>query len=119
MSWHKITVPITLEIDPEVVRIGKLGWACYERENKPEGFAMFHASRGISKDHHDTILVYLSPVASELCTEIAENYKLEPCDAPARDEPNMAFVFGDPLMMGQLQDKYVPEQPPTQTAQSA
>jgi len=30
MSWHKIVIPLTTEIDPDVVQIGKLGWACYE-----------------------------------------------------------------------------------------
>ena len=119
MSWHKITLPLTLDIDPEVVKIGKLGWECYERENKPEGFAMFHATRGSQDECHDTRLVYLSPVASELCTEIAESYKLEACDVPARDEPNVAFVFGDPLMMGHLRDKYEPEQESQETAQAA
>ncbi len=119
MSWHKISLPLTLDTDPEVVKIGKLGWECYERENKPEGFAMFHATRGTDDELHDTRLVYLTPVASELCKEIAENYQLEPCDVPARDEPNVAFVFGDPRMMGQLQDKYQPEEPAAQTAQSA
>ena len=49
------------------------------------------------------------PVASELCTEIAERYTLEPCDVPARDEPDAAFVFGDPLVKGWLKDKFEPE----------
>ena len=60
-------------------------------------------------EHHrlrrwDLKNVYLSPVASSLCANIAEKYSLEPCKAPARDEPNMAFVFGDPRVMGQLRD---------------
>jgi hypothetical protein len=110
MSWHKIVLPLirldpyNTEIDPDVVNIGKLGWACYERANKPAGFAMFHAAEGSGKD--EKRIVYLTPVATSLCTEIGESYKLEPCDVPARDEPEMAFVFGDPLMMGQLQDSY-------------
>jgi len=107
MSWQKIRLPYTSDIDPEVVKIGKLVWDCYERENKPAGFAMFHASRGQIRNWH-TRLVYLTPVAAELCREVAENYTLEPCDVPARDEPDIAFVFGDPLMMGALQDKYDP-----------
>jgi hypothetical protein len=105
MSWHKIVIPFTTEIDPDVVQIGKLGWACYERENKPAGFAMFHATEGEEGRNHYWI-VYLSPVAASLCSEMKEGYKLEPCDVPARDEPNIAFVFGDPLMMGQLQESY-------------
>lgn len=108
MSWHKITLPLTMDIDPKVVEIGNLARACYERENKPEGFGMLHATRAGADDMNDLRLVYLSPVASELCTEIAELYTLEPCDVPARDEPNVAWVFGDPRVMGQLKDKYQP-----------
>lgn len=107
MSWQKITLPYTDDIDPEIVKIGQLGWDCFSRENKPKGFAMFHASRGEIRNWHSR-LVYLTPVAAELCREIAENYKLEPCEVPARDEPDIAFVFGDPLMMGALQDKWEP-----------
>ena len=106
MSWHKIVLPFTTKIDPDVVQIGKLGWACYERENKPAGFAMFHATEGGEDGLNDKWVVYLSPIAGSLCSEIQESYKVEPCDVPARDEPNMAFVFGDPLMMGQLQESY-------------
>src|SRR5919107_2260888 len=101
MSWHKITLPLTMEIDPQVVEIGNLARACYERANKPEGFGMLHATRAGKDDGSDTRLVYLSPVASELCSEIAELYTLEPCDVPARDEPNVAWVLGDPRVMGQ------------------
>jgi hypothetical protein len=43
-------------------------------------------------------------VASEVCREISEAYTFEPCKPPARDEPNMAYVFGDPRMMAQLRD---------------
>ena len=110
MSWHKITLPLTMEIDPEVVKIGKLGWACFERENKPAGFAMFHASRGSEDETQEKRLVYLSPVASELCREIAEEYTLEPCGVPAADEPNMIYVFGDPHVMGQLKQHFEPEE---------
>ena len=108
MSWHKITLPLTMDIDPEVVEIGNLARACYEREKKPEGFGMLHATRAGADEDSDLRLVYLSPVASELCREIAELYTLEPCDVPARDEPNVAWVLGDPRVMGQLQDKYQP-----------
>ncbi len=118
MSWQKITLPIIEEIDPKVVEIGKIVWDCYLKENKPEGFAMFHASRGPSKDEHDTRLVYLTPVAAELCTEVTEKYTLEPCDVPARDEPGIAFVFGDPRTMGYLQDKYDPSSEKAQTAEA-
>ena len=109
MSWHKITLKLLPHIDPQVVEIGKLGWDVFERENKPAGFAMLHATRASETDMDDTFLVYLSPVASELCTEIAERYTLEPCDVPARDEPDAAWVFGDPLVKGWLKDKFEPE----------
>lgn len=108
MSWHKITLPLTMHIDPEVVKIGNLARACYQRENKPAGFGVLHATRGSEDGMNDTRLVYLSPVASELCRELAELYTLEPCDVPARDEPNVAWVFGDPLVMGWLKDKWEP-----------
>lgn len=113
MSWHKITLPIPSmkEIDPKVVEIGDIAKACYERENKPAGFGMLHASRGDNPNEHDTRFIYLSPVASEMCGEaIGEHYTLEPCDVPARDEPGIIWVFGDPLVMGQLRDKYEPEE---------
>ena len=112
MSWHKITLPIpaTKEIDPNVVEIGELGKDCWERENRPAGFGMFHASRGSNHAEHDTRIVYLSPVASEVCREaLTERYTLEPCDVPARDEPGMIWVFGDPTVMGMLKDKWEPE----------
>jgi hypothetical protein len=35
---------------------------------------------------------------------------------PARDEPGLIWVFGDPLVMGMLADKYEPEIEATQTA---
>ena len=106
MSWQKIVLPLTMEIDPKVVEIGKMGWEAYFRENKPDGFGMFHATEAGDVEINDLRIVYLTPVAAELCKEIAENYKLEPCDVPARDEPNMAFVLGDPKTMGMLQDSY-------------
>lgn len=110
MSWHKITRPLTPEIDPEVVRIGKIVWDCFVEENKPEGFAMFHASRGSEDGLHDTRLVYLTPLATEICREALTDFTLEPCGVPACNEPDMAYVFGDPQMMGQLKEKYVPEE---------
>lgn len=112
MSWHKITLPIPpmKQIDPKVVEIGDLAKACYAKENQPAGFGMLHASRGSNPNEHDTRFIYLSPVASELCREaIGELYTLEPCDVPARDEPGIIWVFGDPLVMGMLADKYEPE----------
>jgi hypothetical protein len=75
---------------------------------------MLHASRTSDGNEleHDTRIVYLSPVAYELCHEvIGERYTLEPCDVPARDEPGLIWVFGDPLVMGMLADKYEWEQP--------
>ena len=102
MSWQRIVLPLIPDgIDPTVVEIGKLGIACYERENKPEGFGMFHASEGdLGPDQK--FIVYLTPVAAELCTEIAERYSLEPCETPAYNDQGIAFVFGDPKTMGML-----------------
>jgi hypothetical protein len=119
MSWHKITLPIPpkKEIDPKVVEIGDLARERWIGENHPAGFGMLHASRGSNPEEHDTRFVYLSPVASELCREaLSEKYDLEPCDVPARDEPGIIWVFGDPLVMGMLQDKWEPEAEATQTA---
>lgn len=111
MSWHKITLPLkTDDIDPQVVEIGNLAKEAYARENQPKGFAMLHATRGSKGGHEDKFLVYLSPVAYELCAEaIGEHYTLEPCDVPARDEPDIAWVFGDPLVKNELKDKFEPE----------
>ena len=112
MSWHKITLPIPpmKQIDPEVVEIGDIARTFWEQENHPAGFGMLHASRGNDPNEHDTRFVYLSPVASELCREVlSKRYTLEPCDVPARDEPGIIWVFGDPLVMGWLKDKWEPE----------
>ena len=111
MSWHKITLPLmTFDIDPQVVEIGDLAREAYIRENQPKGFGMLHATRGSKAGHEDKFLVYLSPVAYELCGEkIGERYTLEPCDVPARDEPDIAWVFGDPLVKNELKDKFEPE----------
>ena len=112
MSWHKITLPIPSmkEIDPTVVEIGNIAREYWEQENKPAGFGMLHASRGVNEMEHDTRLIYLSPVASELCGEtLREQFTLEACEAPARDEPGIIWVFGDPLVMGTLRDKWEPE----------
>ena len=107
MSWHRIVLPLeTGGTDPKVVEIGSLGWACFERENKPAGFAMFHATEGSQAESNEKFIVYLSPVATELCKEVAESYTLEPCEVPSKDEPNIAYVFGDPLVMGQLRGAY-------------
>lgn len=119
MSWHKITLPLpdSKEIDPKVVEIGDIAREYWEKENHPAGFGLFHATRGSNPLEHDTRLIYLSPVAYELCREaIGECYPLEPCDVPARDEPGMIWVFGDPLVMGMLKDKYEPEAEAAQTA---
>jgi hypothetical protein len=81
---------------------------------------MLHASRGSDPLEHDTRIVYLSPVAYEVCREaIGELYTLEPCDVPARDEPGMIWVFGDPLVMGMLRDKWEPEGTEQEIAQAA
>src|SRR5689334_14673880 len=104
MSWHKITLPLKSDgIDPEVVALGQLGWACYDKANRPAGFAMFHAGRASEGAVLDTFFIYFSPVATEVCrSEIPSGYPLEPCEVPACDEPGIAFVFGDPLVMGHL-----------------
>jgi len=110
MSWHKITLPLLTEIDPKVVEIGKIVYDVYEKANKPAGFAMFHATRGSVKGWDDKMLVYLSPVAAEACREvISEKYELEPCGVPALNEPDMAYVSGDPMVMKDLKEKFEPE----------
>ena len=110
MSWHKITLPLLTEIDPKVVEIGKLVYEVYDKENKPSGFAMFHATRGSVKGWDDKQLVYLSPVASELCREVlSEKYELEPCGVPAVNEPDMAYVSGDMHVMKDLKEKFEPD----------
>ena len=120
MSWHKITLPLTKHTDLRVVEIGDLAKECYERENRPAGFGMFHATRGSDPLEHDTRLIYLSPVAAEVCREaIGDRYTLEPCEVPFRDEPNMIWVFGDPLVMGYLRDKWDPEAEAAEAAQTA
>jgi hypothetical protein len=104
MSWNRILLPLQMDNCPDTIEIGNLGWEVYRREKEPAGFAMFHASILNERGDPETRVVYLSPVAASLCQNIAEKYPCEPCKAPARDEPNMAFVFGDPRMMGQLRD---------------
>jgi hypothetical protein len=104
MSWNRIVLPLNAENCPDTVEIGNIGWDCYRRANEPAGFAMFHASIMSEDGSNNKRVIYLSPVASSLCAEIGEKYQLEPCKPPARDETNMAFVFGDPRMMGQLRD---------------
>jgi hypothetical protein len=104
MSWNRIVLPLREEAAADIAEIGKLGWEVYREEKEPAGFAMFHASTAIGGGPNEKFIVYLSPVASSLCRNIAEKYSLEPCKVPARDEPDMAFVFGDPRMMGQLRD---------------
>jgi hypothetical protein len=86
------------------VEIGNLGWEVYRQEKEPAGFAMFHVTINDEQGRHIERIVYLTPVASSLCRNIAEKYALEPCKAPARDESDIMFVFGDPRMMGQLRD---------------
>ncbi|HEX3253670.1 MAG TPA: hypothetical protein VHS05_29820 [Pyrinomonadaceae bacterium] len=89
-------------------------------ENKPAGFGMLHASRGDDQLEHDTRFIYLSPVASEVCREVlSKNYTLEPCDVPARDEPGIIWVFGDPLVMGMLKERWEPESEAEAAAQTA
>lgn len=103
MSWNRIVLPL-IDPCPQTIEIGNLGWEVYRQEKEPAGFAMFHATTGDENDPATQRIVYLTPVASSLCKNIAEKYSLEPCKTPARDEPYIAFVFGDPRMMGQLRD---------------
>jgi hypothetical protein len=110
MSWYKITFPLmTTENDPKVVDIGKIAWDVFEKENKPAGFAMLHATRGSFDEMNDLRIVYLSPVAAELCTEVKEKYTLEPCDVPSRFEPDIHWIFGDPLVKNELRETFEPE----------
>lgn len=104
-SWNRIVLPVKLEVCPDTVAIGNMAWDCYRRANQPDGFAMFHATDGPPDgDLNSRMIIYFSPVASEVCREISEKYPFEPCKTPARDEPSIAYVFGDPRMMGQLRD---------------
>lgn len=104
MFWTRIVLPLTGDDSPDTVKIGNLGWEVYRREKEPAGFAMFHVTITDERDRQIERIVYLSPIASSLCQNIAAEYEVEPCKTPARDEPNIAFVFGDPRMMGQLRD---------------
>ena len=104
MSWNRIVLPLALPTCPDTIEIGNRAWDCYRRANQPEGFALFHADE-ISEDELDNKrIIYFSPVASEVCREISEKYPFEPCRVPARDETHLAYVFGDPLVKGQLRD---------------
>ena len=90
MSWNRIVLPLKGETCPDTIEIGQLGWEVYRQEKELALLSKPEVSTGT--------------VASSLCENIGEKYPLEPCKAPARDEPNIAFVFGDPRMMGQLRD---------------
>ncbi|HEU4508733.1 MAG TPA: hypothetical protein VFR78_10880 [Pyrinomonadaceae bacterium] len=110
MSWYKITFPLTtVDNDPKVVDIGRIAWEVFERENRPKGFGMLHATRGSFDGLNDLRLVYLSPVAAELCTEVREKYPMEPCDVPACDEPDIYWIMGDPLVKNELKPTWEPE----------
>ena len=111
MSWHKATFPSVTDDIPEVLQIGQLAGEGFFRANKPQGFGMFHAKRGIPNQPGSTLIVYLSPVASETCPEIFESFKFEPCEAPARNEQDIAFVIGDPWTMSLLQEWFGGERP--------
>ena len=111
MSWHKTTFPSTSEHHPDVINVGKLVTDAFYKAEKPQGFGMFHAKRGIPDQPGAILIVYLSPVASELCPEIFESYKFEPCEAPARNEQDIAFVVGDPWSMSLLQEWFGGERP--------
>lgn len=106
MSWQRIVLPVLHEVDPKVVEIGSLGRDIYERENKPEGFGMFHASEESEDRLNDRFFIYLTPVAAEMCSEIAERFSLEPCEAPGHNDSNIAFVLGDPRSMSLLKGVY-------------
>lgn len=115
MSWHKATFPSTTDDNPDVLGIGQLAGEGFFRANKPQGFGMFHAKRGIPNQPGAILIVYLSPVASETCPEIFESYQFEPCEAPARNEQDIAYVLGDPWTMTLLQEWYGGERPLTLT----
>ncbi len=104
MSWQRIVIPFTTTINPDVVEIGKRAWEVYQNEKQPEGFAMFHATEGPGRgDEDDHWIVYFSPVAATTCNDVvAEDYTMEPCEVPHHNEPNIAFVFGDPRVMSEL-----------------
>jgi hypothetical protein len=105
MSWHRILLPVTTNIDPNTVEVGKRAWECYEKENKPTGFAMFHATESGEDGQDEKFVIYLSPVAASLCSEVVAEYTPEPCEVPHYNEPNIAFVFGDPRVMGELRQQ--------------
>lgn len=104
MSWQRIVVPFTTEISPDLVEIGKRAWEVYRNEKQPEGFAMFHATEGPGRgDDEDHFIVYFSPVAASACSKaVVDDYTMEPCEVPYYNEPNIAFVFGDPKVMNEL-----------------
>src|SRR5262249_55698132 len=100
MSWQRIVITFTTDINPDLVEIGKRAWEVFQNEKQPEGFAMFHATEGPGRgDDDDHWIVYFSPVAAKTCAPVVKDYTLEPCDAPYYNEPNIAFVFGDPKVM--------------------
>ena len=113
MSWHKTTFPSTSADHPDVLNIGKLATEAFYKADKPQGFGMFHAKRGVPDQPGAILIVYLSPVASEVCPEIFESYKFEPCREPARNEQNIAFVVGDPWTMNLLREWFEDERPLT------
>lgn len=104
MSWQRIVIPFTTDINPDVVEIGKRAWEVYRNESQPEGFAMFHATEGPGRgDEDDHWIVYFSPIAATACNDaVVDDYTMEPCEAPHHNEPNIAFVFGDPKVMNEL-----------------
>ena len=103
MSWQRIVLPFTTETNPDMVELGKRAWEVYRNEKRPEGFAMFHATEGPGRgDQDDRWIVSSSPVTAVACTEAVSHYTLEPCEVPHHNEPNIAFVFGDPKVMGAL-----------------
>jgi hypothetical protein len=110
MSWQRIVVPFTTEISPDMVEIGKRAFECYLKDNKPAGWAMFHATEGPGRgDDEDHFIVYFSPVAVESVREaVSTDYTLEPCEVPYYNEPNIAFTFGDHKVMGELRTDDVP-----------
>jgi hypothetical protein len=104
MSWQRIVLPFTTEINPDMVEIGRRAWEVYRQGNQPEGFAMFHATSGPGRgDDEDRWIVYFSPTAAAACSEAVSDYTLEPCEVPRHNEPNIAYVFGDPKVMAELQ----------------
>ncbi len=97
MSWQRIVLPFTTEINPDIVEIGKRAQEVLSPEEiNPKALRCFTRRKALDEgDHEDRFIVYFSPVAATVCSEAVSDYTLEPCEVPHHNEPNIAFVFGD------------------------